>query len=139
VIRHGERVFVDTGAWIALAVTADPYHRRAVEAWESLRERGARLTTSVPVVLETFTFLDRNTSRDVALAWKDSLKTLPWFRIVTGTNADLERSWEYFRRADLHKVSAVDATSFVLMSRCKARHVFAFDHHFAAVGFRLIG
>jgi hypothetical protein len=32
-----------------------------------------RINTSVPVVLETFTFLDRNAARPVALAWKDSL------------------------------------------------------------------
>jgi hypothetical protein len=28
------------------------------------------------VVLETFTFLDRNAARTVALAWKDSLETV---------------------------------------------------------------
>jgi predicted nucleic acid-binding protein len=139
VIRHGERVFVDTGAWIALAVTADAFHTRAVEAWESLLERGARLTTSVPVVLETVTFLDRNTAREVALAWKESLKTLRWCKVLGCTPADLERAWDYFRRTDLHKVSAVDATSFVLMTSYKIRHAFAFDHHFATVGFRLVG
>jgi uncharacterized protein len=138
VIRHGERVFVDTGAWIALAVTIDPYHRRAVEAWEGLLERGARLTTSVAVVLETFTFLDRNTTRDVALAWKDSLGTIPWFGILGCTAADVERSWTYFRRSELRKLSAVDATSFVLMTRHKVRRAFAFDHHFATAGFLLV-
>ena len=138
-IRYGERVFVDTGAWIALAVTRDPYHARAVEAWEGLLERGARLTTSVAVVLETFTFLDRNTSREVALAWRESLKALRWFRTLGCTPADLEGAWDYFRRSDLHKLSAVDATSFILMTRYKVRHAFAFDHHFATVGFRLVG
>jgi predicted nucleic acid-binding protein len=31
------------------------------------------------------------------------------------------------------------ATSFVLMAREKIRLAFAFDHHFASVGFRLVG
>ena len=66
-------MFVDTGAWIALALTRDPLHVRAVDAWAQISTKGARLHTSVPVMLETFTFLDRHARRDVALAWKDSL------------------------------------------------------------------
>jgi predicted nucleic acid-binding protein len=71
-MRESEPVFVDTGAWIALALTRDPFHTRAQEAWENLQGTGARLHTSVPVILETFTFLDRNTVRDVALTWQGS-------------------------------------------------------------------
>jgi predicted nucleic acid-binding protein len=52
---------------------------------------------------------------------------------------DLEQAWEYFRRADLHKLSAVDATSFAIMKRTKIRLAYAFDHHFAMAGFRLVG
>jgi predicted nucleic acid-binding protein len=36
-------VFVDTGAWIALALTRAPLHDRALEAWSQLRQSGARL------------------------------------------------------------------------------------------------
>jgi predicted nucleic acid-binding protein len=51
---------------------------------------------------------------------------------------DLERSWDYFRRADLHKLSAVDATSFAIMKRARIRLAYAFDHRFAVVGLRLV-
>jgi hypothetical protein len=74
----------------------------------------------VPVILETFTFLDRNTVRDVALAWRDSLSQVADLRILTVTPADLEEAWPYFQRRELHKLSAVDATSFVLMSHEKS-------------------
>ena len=63
--------FVDSGAWIALALSRDPLHERAREQWDLLCASGARLHTSVPVVIETFTFLDRNANRDVALACKE--------------------------------------------------------------------
>jgi predicted nucleic acid-binding protein len=66
-MRQAEAVFVDSGAWIALALIRDPLHSRARELWDVLRGAGARLHTSIPVVIETFTFLDRNASRDVAL------------------------------------------------------------------------
>jgi predicted nucleic acid-binding protein len=138
-MRAGELVFVDTGAWIALALTRDPYHAQAREVWEDLGALGARLLTSVPVLLETFTFLDRNTRRDVALLWKDSLDQIPGLRILPVGPDDLERAWPYFQRRDLHKLSAVDATSFVLMERERVETAFSFDHHFAMAGFRLAG
>jgi predicted nucleic acid-binding protein len=137
-MRQREAVFVDSGAWIALALTRDPLHGQAREHWELLSGTGARLHTSVPVVIETFTFLDRNASRDVALAWKEAIYRQGTLRILPCELRDLEQSWDYFRRTDLRKLSAVDATSFAIMKRARIRRAFAFDHHFAAVGFRLV-
>jgi predicted nucleic acid-binding protein len=139
VIRPNEQVFVDTGAWIALAVVRDPLHQRARQSWNDLSDNGARLSTSIPVIIETFTFLERNTERATALAWKDSLTTVAHFRILECRARDLTLSWKWFERTDLHKLSAVDASSFVIMRREKIRTVFAFDHHFASAGFRMIG
>jgi predicted nucleic acid-binding protein len=130
-------VFVDTGAWIALALTRDPLHARAVDTWERLLGGGAKLYTSIPVALETFTFLDRHATRDVALAWKDSLNTIERFRLVDCKTRDLDEAWRYFRRRDLHKLSAVDATSFVIMKRERIMSAFTFDHHFRTAGFRI--
>jgi len=138
-MRQAEAVFVDSGAWIALALTRDPLHGRARELWDILRGTGARLHTSIPVVIETFTFLDRNASRDVALTWKEALDEARTIKVLPCELRDLEQSWDYFRRADLHKLSAVDATSFVIMKRARIRLAYAFDHHFAAVGFRMVG
>ena len=138
-MRVGESVFVDTGAWIAMALTRDPMHVRAREAYHRLKHAGARLHTSVPVILETFTFLDRSTTRDVTLSWKDSLSALKDLRTLGCAPADVTEAWQYFERPDLHKLSAVDATSFVIMRRARIRLAFAFDHHFATVGFRLVG
>lgn len=138
-MRSPQAVFVDTGAWIALALTRDPLHARAREAWERLTAEGARPHTSIPVVMETFTFLDRNASRTAALTWRASLLNVPRLKILPCTAKDLERAWPHFERADLHKLSAVDAVSFVLMSDRRIRVAFAFDTHFAAAGFRLVG
>ena len=134
-----DKVFVDTGAWIALAVTTDPYHVRARSVWADLVADGARLVTSIPVVLETFTFLDRNTKRAVATTWRDQITALPRLQIAECTLADLTKSQVWFEQRSLVRVSAVDATSFTLMRRLKIRTAFAFDHHFAQAGFRLLG
>jgi len=138
-MRAGELVFVDTGAWIALALTRDPLHGRAAETWALLAGTGARLHTSVSILVETFTFLDRNTTRTVALGWKDSLKAVPRLRVLPCTSRGLAQAWKYFERHDFHKLSAVDALSFVLMAQRRIRVAFAFDGHFATAGFRIVG
>jgi uncharacterized protein len=137
-MRQGEAVFVDSGAWIALALSRDPLHRQAREQWDLLQGAGARLHTSVPIVIETFTFLDRNATRDVALAWKASIYAPGIAKILSCELRDLDQSWQYFRRADLHKLSAVDATSFAIMKRSGIRLAYTFNHHFAVAGFKLV-
>jgi predicted nucleic acid-binding protein len=137
-VRQGQAVFVDSGAWIALALSRDPLHGRSREAWDVLQGAGAKLHTSVPVLIETFTFLDRNANRQVALAWKEAVYERGRVSILPCELRDVQLSWEYFRRSDLHKMSAVDATSFAIMKRARIRFAYAFDHHFAVVGFRLV-
>jgi predicted nucleic acid-binding protein len=137
-MRHGEAVFCDSGAWIALALSRDPLHQAAVQQWELLQRSGAKLHTSIPVVIETFTFLDRNANRDVAMLWRESIYRSGMIKILPCELRDLEQSWEYFRRADLHKLSAVDATSFAIMRRTRIRTAYTFDHRFTAAGFRLV-
>ena len=134
-----DKAFVDTGAWIALALTSDPYHVRAASAWADMMAADARLVTSIPVVIETFTFLDRNANRDVATTWRDQITALRRILIAECTLADLTKSWAWFEQRSLVRLSAVDATSFALMRRLKIRTAFAFDQHFAKAGFRLLG
>jgi predicted nucleic acid-binding protein len=99
-MRHGEAVFCDSGAWIALALKRDPLHEAAAQQWELLQRYGAKLHTSIPVVIETFTFLDRNANRDVAMLWRDSISRPSMIKILPCELRDLEQSWEYFRRTD---------------------------------------
>lgn len=136
-IRAGERVFVDTGAWLALALVQDSMHERAREIWTTLLEAGARPFVSVPVLLETFTYLQRKVSQDVAARWWDSLEEVRFLERIECSPPELKAAMKFFTRRDLHKLSLVDATSFVLMKKHKLRVAFAFDTHFSTAGFRL--
>lgn len=137
-LRH-DKVFVDTGAWIALAVTSDPYHAKARDLWQDLAATRGRLVTSVPIVIETFTFLDRNASRSVAVAWRDQATSLPRLQLVECSLADLTKAWTWLESAKFKRLSVVDATSFVLMQKLRIRAAFAYDHHFAQAGFTVLG
>lgn len=138
-MRVGNSVFVDSGAWIALAVSKDPLHARAAETWREIGIAGYAVHTSVPVIIESFTFLSRNTDQSIAMAWRESLAQMPRLKTLECTVEDLSDSWKYFERRDFHKLSAVDATSFVLMKKFGIRKAFAFDHHFASAGFSMVG
>ena len=130
--------FIDTGAWIALAIQTDPYHIRAKERWEQLVADRGNSYTSIPIVIETFTFLDRNTDRKTAILWKEEVTKLSKLKIFECSHTDLENAWSWFNRKDLHKLSAVDAVSFTLMQRHKITRVFTFDTHFATAGFHIL-
>lgn len=137
-MRQRQAAFVDSGAWIALALIRDPLHGNARDQWDILLGAGSKLYTSIPVVIETFAFLERNTHRDVALAWKESIHLPSLVELLACELSDLEKSWQYFQRVDLHKLSAVDATSFAIMNRARIKVAFTFDHHFSTAGFRFV-
>ena len=107
--------------------------------WSTLTVAGAALSTSVPVVMETITFLERNAPAGIARAWRSSVMAVPNLKIAECSVADMTRSWSWFEYPGLQRLSAVDATSFGLMRRLKIRTAFAFDQHFAQAGFALLG
>jgi predicted nucleic acid-binding protein len=82
--------------------------------------------------------LDRNTTKNVAIAWKNAVADLPRVDVLECRGADLKAAWAVIETTNLHKLSLVDAISFALMSREGLRAAFAFDHHFASAGFRLV-
>lgn len=135
-IRAGERIFVDTGAWVAIAVSADRHHAEAAALWTELLARGAKPVTSVPVILETFTDLQRGIGLPVAQAFRVALSATPRLEVLECTAADLNAAWPWLERG-IHKLGLVDATSFALMKRHKVKRAFAFDVHFVTAGFEL--
>ena len=83
----------------AVALHCPAIAPRASARAGSCRRRG-RVHPSVPVVIETFTFLDRNANRDVALAWKESIYRPGLVKFFLA-NLAIWSSLGYFRRADL--------------------------------------
>ena len=136
-IRPGQKVFVDTGGWLALALVDDSYHERASEGWTALQRSGARACTSVPVIIETFTYLQRKIDRGLAESWSEGLARNR-LEVFACEAADLASAWQWLRRREMHKLSIVDATSFEILRKNKIRQVLGFDTHFAQAGFRLI-
>ncbi len=58
--------FIDTSAWVAIIDVNDPHHQKAVEFFEYLLERDAKLVTNNIVIDETLTRLKQIENVDLA-------------------------------------------------------------------------
>ena len=124
-------IFVDTGAWFAVAVRNDPDHAAAMR-W--LRQNREPLITTDYVLAETATLIRMRdkTARGHRLAVRVTSSILRQQTAILQnvSAADLQRALEIFRRYSDHLFSFVDCTSFAVMERLGITHAFAFDSHF---------
>ena len=137
-------IFVDTWAWVALAVDSDQYHGAAKKEHLRLKKKRRRYVTSNFVVSEVVTQLYRKQSCAQAQAFINAMLEA----VEEGKHRLVEVSPPYFRRAwalrqkyhDKPDVSFVDFTSMVVMQDLGIQDVFTGDAHFRQVnlGFRLV-
>ena len=124
-------IFVDTGAWFALAVRNDPDHEAAM-MW--LRRNREPLITTDYVLAETATLIRMRdkTARGHRLAVRVASSILRQQSAILQNIgiADLQKALQVFRNYSDHLFSFVDCTSFVLMEKLGLTRAFAFDTPF---------
>jgi predicted nucleic acid-binding protein len=133
-----DEVFVDSGAWLALAHSRDQYHGRASEIYPCLLAESRRLLTTNLVVAECHSLLLKYKGRGPALLFLETIGQSPRIEQVHAT-ADIEtKAIEILRQHQDQDFSLTDAVSFAIMKQRGIRTAFAFDSHFAAAGFTLV-
>jgi predicted nucleic acid-binding protein len=131
------RIFVDTSAWFALTHRRDSAHRRALRVWKELRRQPTRLVTSDYVFDETITLTRVRAGHAAACRLGSFLLRSRVVEITEVTPQVRAGAWELFvRQADM-EFSFTDCTSFVIMRELDLHDAFAFDEHFAQMGFRV--
>jgi uncharacterized protein len=122
-------IFVDTGAWFAVAVRNDPDHAAAMR-W--LGQNHEPLITTDHVLAETATLIRMRdkTARGHRLAVRIASSILRQQAYKNVTSADLQQALRLFRNYSDHLFSFVDCTSFAVMERLGIAYAFAFDRHF---------
>ena len=124
-------IFIDTGAWFAVAVRDDPDH---VAAMRWLARNREPLVTTDYVLAETATLIRMRdkTARGHRLAVRLATSILKEEAAILQdvTGQDLQHALNVFRDYTEHLFSFVDCTSFAVMERLGITHAFAFDRHF---------
>lgn len=128
-------VFADTAFWIALVVKQDEHHERA-QQW-SLRVTG-RITTTVPVLLESANALSRPAWRAHAIDLIDHLQHRQDVQVVELSSSLWQRSWDLYRSRPDKAWSLTDCASFLVMQDGSLADAMTTDEHFEQAGFRAI-
>ena len=130
-------LFVDTGAWFALADRSDQYHTRAVDLYPKLLRRYDHLTTTNLVIAETYTLIRRAIGHQAAMTFLENIAASP--RVIkVYTDSKLEDTAEnILRKYHDQDFSYTDAVSFAVMKQYGIVQAFSFDQHFATAGFTL--
>ena len=131
------RLFVDTGAWIALADQSDQYHAQAVAA---LRQLGPSesLHTSNYIVGETITRLRRTAGHHVAWQWAQGLRASHLLRVHYADEAVDQAALRIFKKYADQSLSFTDCSTAAFMEQLGLERIFAFDDDFRTLGYLLV-
>lgn len=132
------RVFVDTGAFVALRNRAEREHEAARAALSELVSERVPLITSNYVFAETYTALLVRTGRKEAIEWGRRFRAGEAIELVRVDEPIEAEAWSVLEAHADKQWSYVDASSFALMEREGVTEAFAFDHHFIQRGLTLI-
>ncbi|WP_047982629.1 type II toxin-antitoxin system VapC family toxin [Ornithinibacillus contaminans] len=134
------KLFIDTGAWIALMVEADFYHHKARSYLENLDISVQRLTSTF-IISETYTWLRYRVGYKYAASFLDviSRSKASGALVVIDCDMDtLELAEQLLKDFSDQRLSYVDAVSMGIMKNEKINKVFGFDQHFYLLDFEVV-
>jgi hypothetical protein len=131
-------VFIDTGGWIAVAVSKDQYNSAATDCYRDLLAQDFPLVTSDYVLDETVTRIRYDVDHAHAVQFLDLIEEAQWLQFLTVLRIDesiLEAARGIFKQYSDQVLSFTDCTSFALCQQESIKTAFAFDHHFIISAF----
>ncbi|MGH3546413.1 MAG: type II toxin-antitoxin system VapC family toxin [Mycobacteriales bacterium] len=135
------KLYVDSGAFIALTFARDQAHHQISEAFRKIRRDRDLLVTSEAVVTETTTRLRYDAGLPAALAFHQALihGRLSGDLIVRDSDEQLrDEAFGILKRyADL-KLSYADAVGAAIAQQQRVDAVFGLDSDFRIMGFTLV-
>jgi len=131
-------VLLDTSYAIALSVSNDEHHERALRLAEQLEAEGTGLITTRAIVLEIGNALAGLRYRKAAVQLLDALENDPQVEIVPITEELCGRAFELYRNRPDKDWGLIDCISFIVMEERKIRDALTTDDHFRQAGFRAL-
>jgi predicted nucleic acid-binding protein len=131
-----ERVFVDSGPWIALVSARDYRHAEADRLFRSALARHLPLVTTDLVVAESHRLLLVRAGAAAARAFLDRVDRSPSLRLEFATAERHARAREWLAKLHDHAITYTDAVSFAVAEATRCSSVLTFDDDFTVAGFR---
>lgn len=133
-----DRVFIDTGAFVALRNRSEREHELARIAFKDLVDERAQLFTSNYVFAETYTALLVRVGRHEAIEWGRRFHAGETIELIRADHDTEQQAWSILESHADKEWSYVDAISFALIERERLTAAFAFDRHFAQRGLNVL-
>jgi predicted nucleic acid-binding protein len=133
--RVAARLFVDSGAWIALRSRRDQHHAEAERGFRAAVNQGIPLVTTDLVIAEIHRLTLFRAGIDAAYRTLERIDASPSVTICHATVADHQAARQWLERLAPRPITYTDAISFAVMQRTACSHYFGFDDDFAAAGF----
>jgi uncharacterized protein len=131
------RLFVDSGAWIALRSRRDQPHAEADRLFREALRRRIPLATTDLVLAELHRLTLFRAGALPALRALDRIDESPSVTVHFAAAEHHAAARRWLERLAPHPITYTDAVSFAVMEGLRCRHALAFDHDFAAAGFEL--
>lgn len=132
-----QKVFIDTGAFIAYFVYEDIDHEKIVEKYKEYRNLRALFITSDYILSELYTRLVYDIGSNVTSKAVMSIKKLQEnneLKVLTINSLIFKRSTEALLKFSEHKISFTDATTYICVKEYKLDEVFTLDSDFKKIG-----
>ena len=129
------KVFIDTGAFLAISDKSDTFHKKASSVFQETIEQKATLYTSNYVIDETITLIRARVSHRAAVAFLKGFdaSNIKVFRVAEGDESSAK---EVFIKYGDKEFSYTDCTSFVLIDKHSIDNILSLDEHFRQYHYR---
>lgn len=120
-------IFVDTGAWYALAVPSDVDHQQAKSFLASVDEP---LITTDYIVDELLTLFTVRGEKAKGIEWRHDVLAKGGVRLERVNEKDFVEALDVYELFADKEWSFTDCTSYAVIKRLRICRAFSFDHHF---------
>jgi predicted nucleic acid-binding protein len=131
------RLFVDSGAWIALRSQRDQHHAEADRLFQDAVRRRLPLVTTSLIIAEVHRLTLFRVGVQAALHGLDRIDASPSVTVHFPDAEDHQAARRWLERLMPRPITYTDAVSFAVMAATGCRHVLGFDQDFAAAGYSL--
>lgn len=128
------RIFVDTAAWVSIAMKEDKHHEAAVRLLKDFQLSRISLMTSDYILDEVLTLVRKRSTHENARRIGVTILRSPVVRMERIHEAVWDKAWKIFQRYNDKMWSFTDCTSFALMDQWNVSRAFTFDSDFEQYG-----